>query len=85
MTPILPRQANTGGFVMVLVQGVIFHLGHVALKPRSQSKKCFQMQRQFHVRHFVEPTRAKGYMGCHTKYDEGRQVQAEEHNLVIGG
>jgi hypothetical protein len=43
------------------------------------------MKRQFRVRHAVEPTRAKGWVGGQAAYDEGEPVQAEEHNLVIGG
>jgi hypothetical protein len=46
---------HAGGLVVVLVQGVIFHLGHVTPESCSQSEKSFPMKREVRFRHFVKP------------------------------
>ena len=55
VTPkLFPVGRNAGGLAVV-VQGIIFHLGHIAQKSCSQSEESCPIGRYVGVRHFVGP------------------------------
>jgi hypothetical protein len=75
---------HTRDFAVVLVQGVIFHLGRVVLESCSQSQKSFSVN--VGVRHSVEST--NGFdSSVFPSIGLGEELgdQAGEPNWVIGG
>ena len=53
--PKLLHVGRYAGSLAVVLQGIIFHLGHVTQKACPQSQEPFPMKRQVSVRHFVVP------------------------------
>ncbi len=78
---------------VVLVQGAIFHLRHIALKSCTQSQESFSMTRVVRFCHSVKPlgwivqqaSLASDRIDGHAKFGEKWQVQADEPSLVSGG
>ena len=46
---------HAGGLAVVAVQGIVGHLGHVALESGPQRQKFFPMKREVLFRHYMKP------------------------------
>jgi len=63
--PKLSRVGRYAGGPGVILQSIIFHLGHDTEELCPQSEESRPMKSQVGVRHFVEPIRKQGNTGLH--------------------